>query len=109
MATQTKESPKQTEPKLEQQKTSEAKQTAEKDVKTLQAFWTKFNNDWVMNFVAELEFNLIPPIFPFAIAIIPIVGLFFGGFVPSFQGNFFISLEIFFPQQISSGHVLDLA
>src|SRR5947207_108118 len=72
MAAQTKESPKQTEPKLEQQKTSEAKQTAEKDVKTLQTFWTKFNNDWVMNFAAGLAFNLITAIFPIAIAIIVI-------------------------------------
>ena len=109
MATQTKESPKQTEPKLEQQKTSEAKQTAQKDVKTLQAFWTKFNNDWVMNFAAGLAFNLITAIFPIAIAIIAIAGLIFGSFDPSFQGNLIHSIESVFPQQVSSGHVLEPA
>jgi membrane protein len=105
MATQTKESPTRTEP----QKTSEAKQTAEKDVKTLQAFWTKFNNDWVMNFASGLAFNLITAIFPIAIAIIAIAGFIFGSFDPSFQGNLIHSIENVFPPQISSGHILEPA
>ncbi len=41
MATQTKESPVRTEPELEQQKTSGAKQTIQKDIQSLKAFWTK--------------------------------------------------------------------
>jgi uncharacterized BrkB/YihY/UPF0761 family membrane protein len=85
MATQTQKAPARTEPKLEQQKTSEAKQTAEKGVKSFQAFWTKCNNDWVMNFATGLAFNLITAIFP--IAIIAIAGFIFGSFDPSFQGN----------------------
>src|SRR5437588_1934939 len=105
MATQTKESPMRTEP----QKTSEAKQTAEKGVKSLQAFWTKFNNDWVMNFAAGLAFNLITAIFPIAIAIIAIAGFIFGSFDPSFQGTLIQSIENVFPQQISSGHILEPA
>src|SRR6266513_4777820 len=109
MATQTKESPVRTEPELEQQKSSAVIQTAQKDVKTLQAFWTKFNNDWVMNFAAGLAFNLITAIFPIAIAIIAIAGLFFGSFDPSFQGNLIHSIENIFPQQISSGHILEPA
>ena len=64
MATQTKAP--HTPPKP--QKTSEAKQTAEKGVKSLQAFWTKCTNDWVMNFAPGLAFNLITAIFPIAIA-----------------------------------------
>src|SRR6266704_2992617 len=102
MATQTKESPVQTEPELEQQKTSGAKQTIQKDIQSLKAFWTKFNNDWVMNFAAGLAFNLI-------IAIIAIAGLIFGSFDPSFQGNLIHSIESVFPQQVSSGHVLEPA
>ncbi len=109
MATQTKESPARTEPELEQHKTSGAKQTAEKGVKSLQAFWTKFNNDWVMNFAAGLAFNLITAIFPIAIAIIAIAGLIFGSFDPYFQGNLIHSIESVFPQQISSGHILEPA
>src|SRR6266700_1599727 len=105
MVTKTKEAPTAT----EQQQTSGAPQPFEKDVKTLQAFWTKFNNDWVMNFAAGLAFNLITAIFPIAIAIIAIAGLIFGSFDPSFQGNLIHSIESVFPQQISSGHVLEPA
>jgi uncharacterized BrkB/YihY/UPF0761 family membrane protein len=109
MATQTQKAPVRTEPKLEQQKTSEAKQTAEKGVKSFQAFWTKFTNDWVMNFATGLAFNLITAIFPIAIAIIAIAGFIFGSFDPSFQGNLIHSIESVFPHQISSGHILEPA
>ncbi len=109
MATQTKESPVRTEPELEQQKTSGAKQTIQKDIQSLQAFWTKFNNDWVMNFAAGLAFNLITAIFPIVIAIIAIAGFIFRSFDPSFQGNLIHSIENVFPQQISSGHILQPA
>jgi len=85
MATQTQEASARTELKLEHQKTSEAKQTAEKGVKSLQAFWTKITNDWVMNFAAGLALNLITAIFPIAIALIAIAGLIFGSFDPSFN------------------------
>src|SRR5207247_10365725 len=105
MAIQTQESPRRTEP----EKTSGAKQIAKKDIKTLQAFWTKFNNDLVMNFAAGLAFNLITAIFPIAIAIIAIAGLIFGSFDPSFQGTLIQSIENVFPQQISSGHILEPA
>ncbi len=105
MAIQTKE----TQTHIEPHKTSEAKQTAEKGVKSLQAFWTKCNNDWVMNFASGLAFNLITAIFPIAIAIIAIAGFIFGSFDPSFQGNLIHSIENVFPQQLSSGHILEPA
>jgi membrane protein len=100
---------KQTEPKHMPQKTEAAKQTTEKGVKSFQAFWTKFNNDWVMNFAAGLAFNLITAIFPIAIAIIAIAGLIFNSIDPSFQGTLIHSIENVFPQQISSGHILEPA
>ena len=105
MAIQTKE----TQTHIEPHKTSEAKQTAEKGVKSFQAFWTKCNNDWVMNFASGLAFNLITAIFPIAIAIIAIAGFIFGSFDPSFQGNLIHSIENVFPQQLSSGHILEPA
>src|SRR6266566_8899966 len=77
--------------------------------KLKKAFWTKFNNDWVMNFAAGLAFNLITAIFPIAIAIIAIAGFIFGSFDPSFQGNLIHSIENVFPQQLSSGHILEPA
>ena len=102
MAAQTKESSKQTEP----QKTSEAKQAAEKDVKTLQAFWTKFNNDWVMTFAAGLAFNLITAIFPIVIAIIAIAGFIFSSFDPSIQAHLITSIENAFPPPLNQSNIL---
>ena len=62
-----------------------------------------------MNFAAGLALNLITAIFPIAIALIAIAGLIFGSFDPSFQGNLLHSIESVFPQQISSGHILEPA
>src|SRR2546429_7059172 len=102
MATQTKASNTGTEP----QKTSEFKQAAEKDFKTLQAFWTKFNNDWVMTFAAGLAFNLITAIFPVVIAIIAIAGFIFRSFDPSIQAHLITSIENAFPPPINQGNIL---
>src|SRR5712692_300536 len=105
MATQIKEP----QTHIEPQETSEAKKTAEKGIKFLQDFWTKFNNDWVMNFASGLAFNLITAIFPIAIALIAIVGIIFGRFDPSFQHNLIIQIEQFFAQQTSSQNILEPA
>jgi YihY family inner membrane protein len=91
---------------MEPQKSSQAKQTAQIDLKTLQAFWSKFNNDWVMNFAAGLAFNLITAIVPILIAIIAIAGLIFRSFDPSFQGKLIHSIENVFPPPISSSNIL---
>src|SRR6266404_4714871 len=69
---------------------SEARQAAKKDVKSLQAFFTKFNNDWVMNFATGLAFNLITAIFPILIAIIAILLAIFGG------SRLFVTMEGYF-------------
>ena len=102
MATRTKESPTRTEP----QKTAEVKQVAEKHVKSLQAFFTKFNNDWVMTFAAGLAFNLITAIFPIFIALIAIAGFIFGSFDPGFQSNLISHIQRVFPPPINQGNVL---
>src|SRR5260370_7300395 len=102
MAIQTKESPTRFEP----QKTSEAEQTTEKDIKTFQAFWTKFNNDWVLSFASGLAFNLITAIFPILIAVIGIAGLIFGRIDPSIQQYLITHIEQLFPPQISSANIL---
>ena len=98
MATQTQEAP--TVP--EQQKTSGVKQTAEKDVKIFQAFFTKFTNDWVMNFAAGLAFNLITAILPMLIAIIAIAGYTIGNLNPTIYANLITSLQSIFTNQLSS-------
>ncbi len=106
MTTQTKESPKQN----EQQKPSDVKQVAEKDVKkdakSAQKFFTKFNNDWVMTFAAGLAFNLITAIFPILIAIIAIAGFVFGSFDPTFQHDLIAKIQSVFPPPINQGNVL---
>ena len=53
--------------KTEQHVASGAEQAAKTSAKTLQGFFTKFNNDWVMNFAAALAFNLITAILPILI------------------------------------------
>ena len=102
MSTQTRESP----TKSDVQKTSEAKQVAERDVNSLKAFFTKFNNDWVMTFAAGLAFNLITAIFPILIALIAIAGIIFGSFDPSFQHDLIIKIQSVFPPPINKGNVL---
>src|SRR5258708_7986931 len=102
MATQTKDPSTQ----MEQHRSSEVVQTAEKDVKSFRAFWTKFNNDWVMNFASGLAFNLITAIFPIVIAIISIVGFVLGGLDSSIKADIINRIQSVFPQPISSGHIL---
>ncbi len=51
-------------------------QTAEKDVKPVQLFLNKFNNDWVMNFSGIVAYNLLMSMLPIAIALLGILGLF---------------------------------
>jgi membrane protein len=102
MATQIKEPQTHSEP----QEISEAKKTIKKNAQSLQAFWTKFNNDWIMNFASGLAFNLITAIFPIAIALIAIVGIIFGRYDPSIQHNLIIQIEQFFAQQTSSSDIL---
>ncbi len=84
-------------------------QTAEKGVRSLQAFVTKFNNDWVMSFAAGLAFNLITAILPILIAIISIVGFTIGRLDPTLKTDLINHLKHIFPSQISSGNFLKLA
>ena len=80
----------------------EAVQTAQKGAKSLQEFWTKFNNDWVMSFAAGLAFNLITAIFPILIAILGIAGLALRHLSPSAEAELKTSLQHLFPGQLSS-------
>lgn len=92
--------------RAEQLASTEVVQAAEKEVKSLGAFWTKFNNDWVMNFGAGLAYNLIIAIFPIVIAMLSIVGFVVGGLDPSLQTNLINRIQSAFPPPISSGHIL---
>ncbi|HLI08852.1 MAG TPA: YihY/virulence factor BrkB family protein [Ktedonobacteraceae bacterium] len=77
-------------------------QQVEKKAQPLIAFFTKFNNDWVMNLSAALAYNLLTAIFPIAVAILAILGLILGHLSPSSMTNIMASLQNVFPKQISS-------
>lgn len=61
-----------------QGKSTEAIQTVEKQVRPFQAFLTKFNNDWAMNFASGLAYNLLMAMFPLVIALFAILGFILG-------------------------------
>ena len=55
-----------------------ALQAIQKDARPLQAFFTKFSNDWSTTLAAALAYNLLMAIFPIAIAILAILGIVLG-------------------------------
>ncbi len=50
----------------------------QQDVKPLQAFLTKFSNDWSMTFASTLAYSLLTAMLPIAVAIFGILGLILG-------------------------------
>ena len=90
----------------EQHVKTEVEQDAKKSVKSLQNFFNKFNNDWVMSFASALAFNLITAILPILIAIIAIVGFVFGNLDPTAESQLLDHLKVIFP---GSGNFLQLA
>ncbi len=62
--------------------TAELMDTVSKDMRPLQQFWHKFNNDWSWNNAAGLAYNLILSVIPLLIALIGLFGLFLGGLSP---------------------------
>ena len=55
----------------------------QKDARPLQAFFTKFSNDWSTTLAAALAYNLLMAIFPIALAILAILGLVVGSLSPA--------------------------
>jgi membrane protein len=83
----------------------DAKQV-EKDVKPIQQFITKFNNDWVMNFASGLAFNVLTAIFPILIALIAIFGLVIGNLAPGSEQQLINGIQNALPKQIQAGNLL---
>lgn len=81
-------------------------QDVEKDAQPAISFFTKFNNDWVMNLAAALAYNLLTAIFPIAVAILSILGLILGHLSPSSYNNIFNALQTVFPKTISNKDLL---
>ena len=103
MATQTQES----KPKEELQKitSSQPVEKVEKEAQPIKQFFSKFNNDWVMNFASGLAFNTLTAIFPILVALIAIFGLVVGG-NPAAQHQLINGIQSIFPQQIQKGNLL---
>ena len=89
-----------------QQLRTDVQQGAKKGVKSLKGFFTKFNNDWVMNFASALAFNLITAILPILIAIVAIAGFTVGNLSPTTETQLIDHLKQIFP---SSGDFVTLA
>ncbi len=105
MATQTKTP----ETNAKEHTAPDAVQQVEKDVKPLQAFFTKFMNDWCMNLAAALAYNLLMAIFPIALAILSILGFIFGILNPqAYHDLIYTRLGSIFPLAVSSGVILNI-
>ncbi len=77
-------------------------QRVEKKAQPLIAFFTKFNNDWVMNLSAALAYNLLTAIFPIAVAILAILGFILGHLSPGTMDSITSALQNVFPSSILS-------
>ncbi len=69
-----------TDPKQHDKGSLNAVQTVEKEMKPLQAFLRKFNNDWSMNLSAALAYNILLATFPMLVALLAILGFLLGLF-----------------------------
>src|SRR5947209_7686449 len=107
MATETKA--RESAPDAKQEVVSGVEHTAQKEVKTFKEFFTKFNNDWLMNFASGLDFNLLTSIFPNVIAIISIAEFFVGSLNPTGKQMLIDNITHIFPPPISNQNVLQPA
>lgn len=86
-------------------KFSGAVQNAEHSIKPLQAFFTKFTNDWSTTLAAALAYNLLTAIFPIAIALLSILGLLLSGLDAHAQDMLIARIQSAFPMSVSSPDV----
>jgi membrane protein len=84
-------------------------QTAVKGFKSILAFITKFNNDWVLSFASGLAFNIMVAIIPIIIAMIALAGFIYGGLNPAIQEELIQHIQSAFPPPIPSQELIGLA
>src|SRR5258706_1392387 len=82
-------------------------QNVGKEAKPLREFFTKFTNDWVLNFSGALAYSLLMSIFPIAIALLSLLGFFLGSLAPQAQDQLIKTILHVLPSQndISAGVV----
>ncbi|MBO0777484.1 MAG: YihY/virulence factor BrkB family protein [Ktedonobacteraceae bacterium] len=76
------------------------------ETKPLRAFFQKFMNDWSMNFAAALAYNLLTAMFPIAVALLAVVGLFLSNQADLHQ--FAERLVSILPSQVNNPRGTDL-
>jgi membrane protein len=76
-------------------------QNVGKEVKPIQEFFTKFTNDWVLNFSGALAYSLLMSIFPIAIGLLSILGFFLGSLGPQAQAQLIQTILHVLPSQNS--------
>ena len=59
-------------------RTAQLVKTAGKDIKPLQTFMTKFNNDWSPSLASFIAYSLLTAMLPIAVALFGILGLVLG-------------------------------
>ncbi len=83
--------------------------TIYKDIKPLEAFWNKFNNDWAWCNAAGLAFSLLLSVFPLVIAFLSLLGFFLGGLDPADYDRLLNQIIHVFPAVTSSQSIIGLA
>src|SRR6266516_404814 len=93
MATSTKG----TQTNVKQSKGSGVVQTVQRDVRPLRSFFTKFSNDWCMNFSGALAYSILMSMVPIVIAIFAILGFIVGTLAPGQLPNLIDNIKHVLP------------
>lgn len=96
-------SPKPKEQGLKEITSSPVAEKTEKDVKPFIRFYTKFNNDWILNFSGMLAYNLLMSMLPIALAVLSIIGLILG---KGMNATILKDMQSFLPSNVS-GNVIE--
>ncbi len=88
---------------------AELEETVEKKVRSMQQFFMKFGNDWVMGFAAGLAFNLLTALFPIFIALISLFGLLVDRLDPGATTMLITHIQQVFPPPLNQENVLQPA
>jgi membrane protein len=83
--------------------------SAERGARPVQAFVTKFTNDWSMNLAAALAYNLLMAVFPLVLALFSLLGLILGTVNPSAYDQLRGQIIHVFPAATSASNLLDAA
>lgn len=78
-----------------------------KDVKPLQGFLVKLNNDWILNLACIIAYNMLMAMLPIALALVAILSIFLGN--TSIRTTVIHQIAALFPGLAGQQNALDLA